>query len=295
MIVVAGLLAVAAGIEVATRFAFTRISRIESRVLREHEGAVKIRRSAANDPVLFAGDSLLLFDIDMQAFPGALQRSGVHRFSMEQTTYLDWLFGLRRLFAEGSRPSLVALCLAPSNLVSNAILGDYSAYYLFQSRDIRAVAERVHYDLTKESSLFVAHYSLFFAGRNNLRNFILNRVAHPYATTLHDLLTHPSQPLTDENVGQICERRLREMEELCSRYGAHFVYVLPPGFGIREEAILQAGSRAGTPILDPVRSDAWPQSRFIDGFHLTESSAREFTAKLSPLLGSLLTSPPALR
>jgi hypothetical protein len=279
------------GIEAGARFAFARISRIERRVMTEHVAAQQLRRSSSVSPVLLAGDSLLLLDLDLNVLPHKLP-AGVHlqRFSIEQTAYLDWLFGLRRLFSEGARPAVVILCIAPNSLVSSTIQGDYSAFYLYKVDDIPAIAKRAGYDLTKESSLLFAHYSLFFAGRSNLRNFILSRVFPAYAGALHNLLTHPPAPMPREEVLSISQPRFQELKRLCGSYGAHFVYVVAPGFGIQEGAIVEAGSRAGVPVVVPVHSDAWPPSKFSDGFHLNEAAAREFTEKLSPALDSLLAS-----
>ena len=121
-----------------------------------------------------------------------------------------------------------------------------------------------------------------------------------------------------EEVLSISQPRFQELKRLCGSYGAHFVYVIAPGFGIQEGAIVEAGSRAGVPVVVPVHSDAWPPSKFSDGFHLNEAAARvaphvpvvgqlhgtellmleqiaagaprEFTEKLSPALDSLLAS-----
>lgn len=257
----------------------------------EHEAALQLRRASSISPVLLAGDSLLLEDIDMNVLPRTLgARVRLQRFSIEQTAYLDWLFGLRRLFSEGARPAVVVLCIAPNSLISSEIRGDYSSFYLFKPDDIPAIAKAAHYDLTKQSSLLFAHYSLFFAGRGNLRNFILNRVDPAYGAALHHLMTHPATPVSREDVLRICEPRFQELGRLCAAHGAHFVCVIPPGFGIQEGSILEAGARAGIPVLVPVHTDAWPLTKFRDGFHLSESGAREFTEMLSPSLNSLLAS-----
>ena len=283
ILILAVLMVSTIGIESGVRLGFARVSRIERRVRTEHAAALNLRRSASMSPVHLAGDSMLLMDVDIKLLSRTLRgKVSLQRFSVEQTTYLDSLFGLRRLFAEGSRPAVVVLCLAPDSLTSGSIRGDYSAFYLFKLDDIAAVSRRANYDLTKESSLLFAHYSLFYAGRANLRNFVISTVFPSYSHTLHDLLTHGSPPISDEEFLRILEPRFRELERLCVSYGAHLVYVMPPGFGIPERAILQAGSQAGAAVLHPVHSDAWPQTKFLDGFHLSESSAHEFTQKLGP-------------
>ena len=289
VVVLATLLTCAIAIEGGTRFAFARISRIERRVGIEHAAAQNLRLSSPVSPILLVGDSLLLLDVDLDVLGQTLRtKTQLQRFPIEQTGYLDWLFGLRRLFDEGARPAVVILCLAPDSLVSNTIQGDYSAFYLYQVKDIPAIATKARYDLTQESSLFVAHYSLFLAGRSNLRHFILNKTFPPYAGVLHDLLARRTGVTSRGEVLRISEQRFQELQSLCSSYGARLIYVIAPGFGVQEGAILEAGSRAGVPVLVPVHSDEWPLSKFSDGFHLNGASSREFTEKLSPLLDSQL-------
>jgi len=289
VVVLATLLTCAIAIEAGTRFAFARISRIERRVGIEHAAAQKLRLSSPVSPILLVGDSLLLLDVDLDVLGQTLRtKTQLQRFPIEQTGYLDWLFGLRRLFDEGARPAVVILCLAPDSLVSNTIQGDYSAFYLYQVKDIPAIATKARYDLTQESSLFVAHYSLFLAGRSNLRHFILNKTFPPYAGVLHDLLARRTGVTSRGEVLRISEQRFQELQSLCSSYGARLIYVIAPGFGVQEGAILEAGSRSGVPVLVPVHSDEWPLSKFSDGFHLNGASSREFTEKLSPLLDSQL-------
>jgi len=291
IVILATLLACAIAIEGGTRFAFARISRIERRVTVEHSAAQNLRFSSRVNPILLVGDSLLLLDVDLTVLAQTLRtKTQLQRFPIEQTGYLDWLFGLRRLFDEGARPAVVILCLAPDSLVSNTIQGDYSAFYLYQVKDIPAIATRARYDLTKESSLFFAHYSLFLAGRSNLRHFILNKTFPPYGGVLHNLLTRRTGVTSRGEVLRISEQRFQELQSLCSSYGARLIYVIAPVFRVQEGAILEAGSRAGVPVLAPVHSDEWPLSKFSDGFHLNQASAREFTEKLGPGLDSILAS-----
>jgi hypothetical protein len=264
---------------------------MESRIMGEHAAVLELPRTPSVRSVLLVGDSLLLEDVDMNMVARALPSNlRLQRFSVEQTSYLDWLFGLRRIFSEGVRPSTVILCLNPNSLISNGIRGDYSAFYLYQVADIPAVARAAKYNLTTESSLFFAHYSLFFAGRAGLRNFFLNRVDPPYGILLHDLLTHPSPPVSRDEVLRICEHRFQELQRLCVTHSAHFIYLMPPGFGIHEDAVVEAASRAGVSLLVPVHSNAWALDKFRDGFHLNEAGAREFTQKVLPSLNALLRS-----
>jgi hypothetical protein len=289
--IVATVLFCIAGIEAGTRFAFARLSRTEGRILAEHASTLRLPHTQSLRSILLVGDSLSLEDVELNMLAHALP-ADVHlqRFSIEQTSYLDWLYGLRRLFSEGIRPSIVLLCIGPNAFMSNAIRGDYSAFYLFQAGDIPMVAKAAKYDLTQESSLFFSHYSLFYAGRSGLRNFILNRTDPPYGILLHKLLTRAATPYPRDEVLRTCEPRFQELQRLCAANSARFVYVMPPGFGFRDDAMVEAGSRANTSVLVPVPNDTWGQEKFRDGFHLNEVGAGEFTQILGPSLGALLRS-----
>jgi len=294
--ILATVLVCIAGIEATTRFAFARLSRIEGRIRTEYNFARRLSPTQSGRSILLIGDSLLLEDVELNILAQALP-ADVHlqRFSIEQTSYLDWLYGLRRLFAEGTRPSTVLLCIGPNSFMSNGTRGDYSAFYLFQSRDIPSVAKAAHYDLTTTSSLYFSHYSLFYAGRSGLRNFVLTKAVPPYSTLMHKLLTRAATPYSPDEVLRICQPRFEELRRLCAAYSAHFVYVVPPGFGFHDDAMAEAGSRAGTSVLVPVCNDAWGQEKFRDGFHLNEAGAREFTRMLGPRLNAVLQSSEAAR
>jgi len=87
-----------------------RLSRTEQRVKDEYHAALALRESTPT--VLFVGNSLLLANVDLSVVGPALQpRWQSRRLAVESTSYADWYFGLRRLFAEGARPDTVVLML----------------------------------------------------------------------------------------------------------------------------------------------------------------------------------------
>ena len=123
-----------------------------------------------------------------------------------------------------------------------------------------------------------------------MRNFALNRLDPSYGDLLHRLLTRGASPVPRNEVLRICEPRFQELQRLCAEHHANFVYVVPPGFGFHDDAMAEAGSRAGASVLVPVHNDAWKLEKYRDGFHLSEMGAREFTAIFSPSLNTLLRS-----
>jgi hypothetical protein len=272
------------GLEALSRFGFAHVSRIEARIENDHAAVLALRKSD-NPSVLLVGNSLLLEDINYARLRESLEgRAYAVRFPIEETEYLDWFFGLRRLFDEGARPEMVVLCINARHLVSSTIRGDYSVYYLFRFRDIPQIRRAVGYDLTKASGLELSRFSLFYAARNNLRNFVLIRTAPAYTEILRRIGTPQVQAIPDQEIERIGETRLAALHTLCSSYGARFVFLLPPGFGPEEAPLVSAGTRSQTDLMIPVHLNALGRDNFKDGFHLNASGAQMFTDKVSALL-----------
>ena len=208
---------------------------------------------------------------------------------IESTQLFDWKFGLRRLFADGARPDVIAVSVGETNMLPTAIRGEYSAYYLFRTSDLPEIADSIGYDNTRLSNLYFARYSLFFAGRAGLRNFVLNRVDRAYGELLHSLGTVASKPVPAERVEAAAAERLGEMRAFAAEHGSRLVLVIPPGFASQyEESVARGAARVQVPVIAPVPQGAWGQEKFSDGFHLSEEGAREFTRLLAPQLAAVV-------
>ncbi len=280
-------------VEVGMRAGFSNISRIGKRKHEEYLGARSLKRESNVSPVLLAGNSLLLEGVDIPTLESGLP-GGVHpaRYIVEQTEYYDWFYGLKRIFAEGSRPAMVVLCIGPNHFVGNLMLLDSGPYYLYSLGDLPAIAHLQHLSLTDASSMYFAYWSLFFAEKNGLRNFVMGKIDPPYATFLHELGMQPAPPMTPQQVTAIATPRFAEIDELCRRNGARFVYLIPPGFVANEDALRAAAANAHVPLLAPVRQSEWPLSKFRDGFHLKPESSIEFAKLLAPELTAVLAGKP---
>jgi len=279
-------------LEAATRLGFQRISRIERRIGAEYREARSIPATEAGQApsMLFVGNSLLLEAVE---YPGIQKAAGpeirVQRFVIERTNYLDWYYGIRRLLNEGSHPDFIVLCLAPSQMAHKLIRGEYSSYYLFQASDIPAVARDEEYGLTAESSLFAAHYSLYFAGRANLRSFLLNRVDHSYSEILQNLGIGSIGAAPTGEIERIAELRLRTLTESIGNR-TRLILLLPPTFMPGEPELRAAAEKAGVPFLTPVHTGEIPRSMFMDEFHVNAQGAEKFTTALTPQLKALVAS-----
>jgi hypothetical protein len=285
-IVVAILLVLGIGLslECLARLGFRRISRIGSRITVEYQRARAVGRGTSSRPtVLVVGNSLLLQGVEVEALQRMLPAE-VRRFAIENTTYLDWYYGLRRLFEEGARPDQVWLFLNIPQLVGNSILGEYGAFYLYRPGDIPRVSQLAGYDLTKASGLVLGEFSLYYAARNEIRNYLLNHLYPSYASVLHDLevVKAPTEP--DATILQIGSGRLSRLQALCSQYGARFRFILPPGFGTGDATLLEAAKRSHTTVFIPVKLNEYGHDLFQDGFHLNSRGAAQFTSALATTL-----------
>lgn len=190
-------------LEVATRIGFTRISHIEARIHTDYRSALQTRQGGPSHPtILLLGNSLLLDGLDYDGLRHELEPTARPvRFVIEATMYLDWYYGIQRLLSEGARPDRIVLCLNIPQLLSNRMLrSEYSAYYLIRTGDLASAGRDSGLDLTGISSLFFARYSMFYAGRNNLRNFALATVAPAYRDIAHSLASAPEVALSDEDI-----------------------------------------------------------------------------------------------
>jgi hypothetical protein len=273
-------------LETATRLGFKRISRIESRTNAEYLAALGTRQSGPSDPtIMLVGNSLLRDGVDYDELRRTMAlRAKPVRFVIESTTYIDWHSGIKRLLSEGARPDRVVLCLSLYDFLSNTIRGEYSAFYLIRTPDLVSVGKEAGFDLTGTADLFFARYSMFYAGRKNLRTFVLSSLNPAYAGILHQFTTHPGQPLTDAEVLAHAAPRLIELRSLCAQYSVDFEFILPPGFGTGSQGLIEAGRRSGTSVLVPVPQNSFALEMYSDGYHLNHDGAVRFTKILASKL-----------
>lgn len=277
-------------IEGATRIGFSHISNIESRIAAEHAEALAMRQSQARPSVLLLGNSLLLDDVNMDSLRALIPKNfQLVRFPVESTYFLDWKYGMRRLFADGARPDVIVLVLGPTHIVANGIRGDYSAFYLFNTADIPAIGHEIHLSRTDIASLYTARYSLFWAGRSNLRNFVLGKTMPGYANFLHHVSSRGAQSVPSGIAERLSRERLADAAATARRYRSRFVLVMPPGFFAAAEGdVVRGAEEAKVQTLVPAHNGTWPARLFRDGFHLNADGAARFTDKLAAELGPLL-------
>ena len=279
--------------ELGARFLFPHISHIQHRIVDDQRQVLAFRTPSrdAKPLILLVGNSLLLRGLDYPAIQAEFPDAHVVRYVIENTSFLDWYYGLNHLFRLGIRPTRVVLCLNTGQTVTPEILGDYSARYLFDARDLMSVARDAGLDTTQTSNLFFAHWSSFYASRATIRNYLINIADPPYASALHELARIPQRFPSESQMIAIASPRLRAINELCRRNGSDFIFLVPPSLSNLDEVLIKAGALENVKVVVPLPAGTVAAEYFrADGAHLTEKGATLFTKKLAQELRLGMTS-----
>jgi hypothetical protein len=270
-------------LEIGMRLTFNRYSRIGGRIAREYDAARSLQAAKPGDPptVLFVGNSLLLEGVNFTDLQQRAPEARVSRLVIESTSWLDWYYGIRRLIAQGTRPNAIVLCLDSLEFLNSSIRGEYSSYYLFQLRDIPGVAQEAHYNLTQTSGLVLSHFSRFYAERNNLRNFLLNRVDEPYVDLIFRMTVRAGSPKENAELERLSQVRLAQLKAAGDAAGLKCILLIPPGFTPGGKAISEVASRVGIEVWVPIADNVLPRSDYSDGYHLNAHGNAIFTEALA--------------
>jgi hypothetical protein len=290
MAVLLALLAAYFGVlETVTRIGFPRINHVWRSIQADHLAAVSLRRAPADKSVttLIVGNSYLELGVNRDNLRQEISPAySVAYLPIQGTSYLDWYFGLRRLFAAGSRPAIVGVCLSTRDLISDATYGEPFAHSLMLERDILKVREEGGLDNTMTSDYFFANFSSWLGHRGEIHNWLL-RKSVPNITDLVSSFRPKNLPLppSDIVVGKALPR-LRLLNQLCAANGTRFFLLIPPSLDVQDasNALQEAASREGMLVVLPYQHAELPESAFLDGSHLNPRGAALFTERLGPTL-----------
>ncbi len=292
-VLLAGALLLLVAAEVGTRTFIYDFSNLLSRMRRESREAVRLSSSTAlPPPVLLVGNSLLVAGVDVAALDAALRPDHrAARFAIEQTTYYDWYFGLRRLLNAGSRPEAVVLCFEPRHLLGNGVRDEIFGHYNMQLRDIFLVSEAVGLSPTETSELFFANVSDFWALRREVRKNLLGRLM-PSFPSLAAMMTRTA-PVPRRRLSELSSTgalRMAALRQEVERYGVRFVLALiPPVRREEAEVIRKGGLDQGVVVLTPVNDTDLQRSDFgPDGYHLSTHGRDTYTTALARDLATVL-------
>ena len=294
-LLLAGCLLVALSVEIAARLALDRVSKIQRRTAHEYSLA---RTSGTLSPgrrhMLVVGNSLLDEGVQFDHMREALAREwDTRRFVVEQTFFLDWYYGLKRLFSQGAHPDVVVVMLTTQQWIRPEIRGDYSAYYLVNVRDLPALARELDLNATGTASLFFAGISKFWGVRAEMRNFVLGRLMPELGRLMDFSSVIDPRPLIDEEVERDAVGRIARLKALVDAHGGRLLVLLPPVLDANDgsEGFVRAARAVGVATLRPVTSGTFGPQLYRDaGFHLNAVGAAAFTERLIAALQTELPS-----
>ena len=296
IILLAIIVVLVAALEVFTRVIIEHASNVQREVNQEYQEAISIRRtngSAGPKQLLIVGNSLVGHDLDFPAIQQAVKPQWqAHEFWIYATAYEDWYYGLRRLFAEGATPDVIAITFAVMHWDTSGIRGDYGSLYMFRPRDIPRIGLEAGLDRTRTSDLLFARFSKFYALRSEVRKQALQAII-PDLPAMYSLFKPTaSHHLPASQVAALIEPRLQKMNDLVKQHGAKLVLIVPPVPRPGEEyhaELLNAARKAGiNSVVMPMSYAALRPGDFSDDVHLSPTGARLFTDKIIPPFRSVL-------
>ena len=285
--------AILLAVELITRMLLVDLSRIERRQMKEYAelfGPTEPRRSGRR--VLVVGNSLLLANVDFAVLAAALEPDWkVQRFAIDDTSYFDWLYGLRRIFGEGARFDFVAVMLTPQNLAANRVRGSYFARRLMATSDVVSVARDLDLHPTEATDLLVSNLSEFWGMRTELRKVLLGRLMPSLPTLTSRFNVYPAWTFDPARLLQTATARLQRLQNLAASHGSRLLFITPPLTLASDGSaqVEQAGRDLGIDVLRPVPSGTLDISQYSDGYHLNQSGAKQFTPALILALSQALS------
>jgi hypothetical protein len=280
-------------VEVGTRLAVQKASRLERRIAAEYAQTLRLQRTPADKQLLVIGNSLLLADVQFDSLRASLAPAwSATRLAVEQTYFLDWYYGLRHITASGVDPDAVALLLSADQLVLSEIRGDYSIYRLMGPREAFDVSRELRLHPTATAGYLLSSLSAFYGLRTEYRKVLLGRLM-PDMQNLTPHIVHIQRPsLPDSEVYRRAYDRLSRFKALLDQRHAQAVFVLAPLLGSQpwNQIVLRAARDAHITVLMPFDQHTFSENDYMaDRFHMNDSGAHRFTAMLVPTLRDALS------
>ena len=282
------------GLEIGARYGVPLVNQNMRRFRDEFARASAVRANAAkpSTSLLLLGNSLTFTDIDLNRLQEELgPECEVMRWAIDDTSYLDWYFGLRQLFQAGGRPRFVVLGATANHLVSVKFRGTFFAHYILHRRDLFAAARRTGADASGVSKMMLAKASTLYGCRDEVYKRVMISILPGFEGFARSLTRRvDSTEATSEEVAGRAVERLSELRDLCQQHGAQLVLWHPPlkQLDLHEAAVLTAAGRTGVPLIVPVAGGEFANELFRDPIHLKPAGARLFTPRLAAQLRPLV-------
>lgn len=294
IVLLTGLALILLGLEVISPVILTRLSRIERRVETETQAAHSLRPVTPDGrpTVLLVGNSLLLEGVQLDELQHTLApQFDVSRFAIEQTHYLDWYFGLRRLLEEGARPSVIVLTLATDQLASRFTLGESFAHRQMSAIDFPLAVRHANLDKTTASTYWFAHWSNWLADKGFIRQDVMILLVPNFRLLAARIADHGAHVGDPAVLLETAKQRLPQLHELAQTYGVRIVLLVPPTLrNDYAQEVQDLGNKAGVPVWLLSAPGEFQPNLFSDGFHLNAQGSEIFTTRLANQIRSTIGS-----
>jgi hypothetical protein len=272
------------GHELLYQFGVPRVSRIQRQLSDEYAASIMPPSPPAGGRrVLVLGNSLLLEDLCFdKARCALLPRIDAKRLVIQNTSYYDWYYGIRKLLDAGARPDAIVLVLSCRQLMQSTINDDTFAYRMMRIQDLPSVARDVRLTNTQASNLAFANFSAFWGMRAEVRKWVTSNIFPDFDRVVAMLLPRRShEPIEGMETSSIAMARLKMLKQLGDRYGTTIVLVIPPTGECAKlpemTAVENAGLATGVAVLMPVAPESLKPDDYSDGWHLNPKGSDVFT------------------
>jgi hypothetical protein len=290
ILLLAGLVTICAGLEFSSSRILAHLSRIQRRINGEMANAKHIPPTQNGHPtILMVGNSLLNEGVQIDVLRADVASDyAVNRLVIEQTHYLDWYFGLRRLLEEGSHPSVIILTLEPAQLASTFTLGESFARRQLSLRDFPRVVHEADLDRTTASTYFFAHFSNWLGDKAYIRQAVTILLVPHFRELAGRIADHGAHITERGPLVTAAQHRLPELAELAKAYGVQIIVLFPPALKENYSVdIQQVGASANVPVWVPSPPGEFSRDLYRDGYHLNDKGAPIFTERLAQLIRAL--------
>ena len=288
----AGLALIWLALELSSPIIMKRFSRIERRIEGETKEALAIRPFTPDGrpTVLLVGNSLLLEGVQLDVLQNRLApHYAVSRLGIDQTAYLDWYFGLRRLLEQGCRPSAIVLSLSTDQLASKYSLEETFAHRQMSARDFPLVVREAKLDKTEASSYLFAHWSNWLGYKRFVRQDFLILMVPNFRELAARMAPHGKRVVDPVILTGAARERFPELRDLAHSYGIKIVLLVPPILHQDYSAEVQeVGDQVGLPVWVLSPPGELSRDLYRDGFHLNVQGSEIFTTRLANQISAKL-------
>jgi hypothetical protein len=293
VVVFLGIIIVACGaLEIGTRSFIYSLSKSLNRINSELHIAENLDRSASPPKTaLITGNSLLMSSVNIEeANRHLLPNWRLIRLAIEQTTYYDWYFGLRKLISSGARPNVIIVCLSTKQLLDSGILPEFLPQYLLKKSDIMLAGSLLHLTPTENVDLLFANVSVYYALRKEIRKNILVKFMPEFPKLTALITVWPRIQVQNSDILSTGKERLQALQAITQQGGSKFIFMLMPPVDISQvKAFREIQREFAIPVAVPLTNDELDRASLeSDGFHLNLRGQRIFTHKMSLLLKDML-------